>query len=320
MVAGHTPAWCGRRSAPRRWRETHAPTPTSSKQTTARHERSSSSTFAKGSGSSRWRAGGRRAWLRRPCQPAGGERQAKGRTVFEIPSGVDGKSNTVRPGWSRSRRIEHLRLRFAARDRMGSEDPWTLALSFSSSSRARPRPRLDRSPANPSATPVTQVAIPRARGGAEAAPPNAKLGHLRFFFEGRHIRLCCGMACEWRIAAAFGVPPPVPVPSPMAQAQLSSMSSIMVVVGWFPCRIIFVGQMIVGNWHVAGVELFRALTSSSSLVCSSVNLVQIKARGKTLRHKLLLIPWPWQEVEDKKHWMLKVQTECYADSAYEFRL
>ena len=88
------------------------------------------------------------------------------------------------------------------------------------------------------------------------------------------------MACEWRIAAAFGVPPPVPVPSPMAQAQLSSMSSIMVVVGWFPCRIIFVGQMIVGNRNVAGVELFRALTSSSSLVCSSVNLVQIKARGK----------------------------------------
>jgi len=91
---------------------------------------------------------------------------------------------------------------------------------FSSSSRARPRPRLDRSPANPSATLVIQVAISRAR-----------------------------------------------------------MSS-MVVVGWFPCRIIFVGQMIVGNWHVAGVELFRALTSSSSLVCSSVNLVQIKARGK----------------------------------------
>ena len=93
-------------------------------------------------------------------------------------------------------------------------------LFFSSSSRARPRPRLDRSPANPSATPVIQVAISRAR-----------------------------------------------------------MSS-MVVVGWFPCRIIFVGQMIVGNRNVAGVELFRALTSSSSLVCSSVNLVQIKARGK----------------------------------------
>ena len=96
----------------------------------------------------------------------------------------------------------------------------SLDLFFSSCSRARPRPRLDRSPANPSATLVIQVAISRAR-----------------------------------------------------------MSS-MVVVGWFPCRIIFVGQMIVGNWHVAGVELLRALTSSSSLVCSSVNLVQIKARGK----------------------------------------
>ena len=120
---------------------------------------------------------GRRKDAAAPTMSVGGRRRW---TV--IQSGVDGKSNTVRPGWSRSRRIEHLRLRFAARDRIGSEDPWTLALYFSSSSRARPRPRLDRSPANPSATPVTQVAIPRARGGAEAAPPNAKLGHLRLFF------------------------------------------------------------------------------------------------------------------------------------------
>jgi len=163
MVAGHTPAGMVRfRSAVAR--DARAPT-------TARHERSSSSTFAKGSGSSRWRAGGRRAWLRRPCQPAGGERQAKGRTVFEIPSGVDGKSNTVRPGWSRSRQIEHLRLRL--RRTIGWEARILGPFLFFFLARSA------------SARPVAGVLLGDS-GDASSS-----------------LRLCCGMSGEWRIAATF---------------------------------------------------------------------------------------------------------------------
>jgi hypothetical protein len=147
-------------------------------------------------------AGGRRRrvreWQPDPPQEAWGGRSLTyrpGWTVNEIPSTLDSLggvgSGICGSDLRRSGKRGSLVLFF---------------LAFFSFFLARsPRPRLDRSPAYPSATPVTQVAVVRIRGGVETAPPNAKSDT-----SGSGLRLCCGMAGEWRIATAFGVPSPSP--------------------------------------------------------------------------------------------------------------